>query len=59
MVGLLRRFGLKTGVDFAHFDLESDMVFQEITGMYERIFRFNFKWIRKKEKYVIVIRNGF
>ena len=52
-VGFLRRFGLKTGIRrFAHFDLESDMVFEEITGMYERAFRFNFKWIRKKEKSV-------
>ena len=50
-VGFLRRFGLKTGVDFAHFDLESVMVFEEITGMYERIYPLNFKWIRKKEKY--------
>ena len=26
-VGFLRRFGLKTGIDFAHFGLESGMVF--------------------------------
>ena len=35
----------------AHFDLESGMVFTGTTGVYERIFRFNFKWVRKKEKY--------
>ena len=28
-VGLLRRFNLKTCIDFGHFDLESVMVFEE------------------------------
>ena len=51
-VGVFRRFGLKTGIDFAHFGLESGMVFEGTTGVYERICRFNFKWVRKKEKYV-------
>ena len=37
------RFGLKTGVDFAHFGLESGMVFEETTKVYERICRFNSK----------------
>ena len=32
----LCRFGLKTGVDFAHFGLESGMVFEGTTEMYER-----------------------
>ena len=50
-VGFLRRFGLKTGLDFAQFGVESGMVFEETTGVYERIYRFNFKRIRKKEKY--------
>ena len=27
-VGVFRRFGLKTGIDFAHFGLESGMVFE-------------------------------
>ena len=27
-VWFLRRFGLKTGIDFAHFGLESSMVFE-------------------------------
>ena len=31
------RFGLKTGIHFAHFGLESGMVFEGTTGMYERI----------------------
>ena len=34
-----RRFGLKTGIDFAHFGLESGMVFEGTTGAYERIYR--------------------
>ena len=40
-VGFLRRFGLKTGIQFAHFGLESSMVFERSSGMYERIFFFN------------------
>ena len=39
-VGFLRRFGLKTGINFAHFGLESGKVFEETTGVYERIHRF-------------------
>ena len=50
-VGFLRRFGLKTGIHFAHFELESGMVFKGTTWVYERIYRFNSKWVRKKEKY--------
>ena len=50
-VGFLRRFGLKTGIDWAHFSLDSGMVFEETTEVYERIYRFNSKWIKKKEKY--------
>ena len=48
---LLRRFCLKTGIHFAHFSLESGMVFEGTTRVYERIYRFNSKWVRKKEKY--------
>ena len=40
---VLRRFGLKTGVDFAHFGLESGMVFEGTTGVYERIYCFSSK----------------
>ena len=36
-------FGLKTGIDFAHFGLELGMVFAGTTGVYGRIYRFNFK----------------
>ena len=35
-VGLLRLFGLKTGIDCAHFNLESAMVFNGTTEVYER-----------------------
>ena len=37
------RFGLKTGIHFAHFGLESGMVFEETMGAYERIYHFNSK----------------
>ena len=37
-VGFLRRFGLKTGIYFAYFGLESGMVFEGTTGAYERIY---------------------
>ena len=43
LVGFLRRFGLKTGIHFAHFGLESGMVFEGTTRVYERIYRFNSK----------------
>ena len=42
-LGFLCRFGLKTGIDFAHFGLESGMVFKGTTGVYERIYCFNSK----------------
>ena len=42
-VGFLHRFGLKTGIHFANFGLESGMVFEGTTGVYERICRFNSK----------------
>ena len=36
-VGFLRRFGLETGTHFAHFGLESGIVFGGTTGVYERM----------------------
>ena len=42
-VGFLRRFGLKTGKNFAHFGLELGMVFEGTTELYERLHRFNSK----------------
>ena len=37
-------------IDF-DFGLELDMGFEETVGVYEPIYRFNSKWVRKKEKY--------
>ena len=48
-ITFLRRFGRKTGIDFAYFGL--DMVFEGTTGVCEPIHRFISKWVRKKEKY--------
>ena len=42
-VWVLGLFGLKTDIDFANFGLESGMVFDGTTGVYERIYRFNSK----------------
>ena len=42
-VGFLSRFGLKTGINFAHFSLESGMAFEGTTAVYERICRTNYK----------------
>ena len=48
-VGFLRRFGMKTGIFFAHSGLESGMVFKGTTGVYDRIYCLekyaNSKWI--------------
>ena len=49
-VGFLRRFGLKTGIDFADFGLESGMVSEGATGVYERIYCFNSKWVREERE---------
>ena len=48
--GVSAPFGLKMGIDFAHFGLESGMVFEGNTRVYEQIYRFNSKCVRKKEK---------
>ena len=42
-VEFLRSFGLKTRIDFTHFGLESGMVFDGTTRVYERIYCFNSK----------------
>ena len=36
-VGFLRRLGLKTGIHFVHFGVESGMVFKGTTGVYELV----------------------
>ena len=41
--GFLLLFGLKTGIHFAYFVLESGMVFKGTTEAYERIDRLNSK----------------
>ena len=48
--GFLRRFGLKMGTDFAHFCLQSGMVFKGTTGVYERIYFFQFQMSRKERE---------
>ena len=48
-VWFLGLFGLKTGnIHFAHFGLESGVVFEGTAGVYKHIYRFNSKWIRMK-----------
>ena len=42
-VGFLRRFGMKTGIDFAHFVLKSDVVYEGTTIVYQGVRRFNSK----------------
>ena len=42
-VGFLSRFGLKTGIDFAHFGLESGMVFEGTTECMNLFIIFNSK----------------
>ena len=49
-VGFLRRFGLKMGTDFAHFGLESDMIFKGTTGVHERIYFFQFQMSKKERE---------
>ena len=55
-VWFLRRFGLKTSIDFAHFGLELGMVFEETIGVYEPIYRFSSKWYANSEW---ILRNLF
>ena len=50
-VGFLRRFGLKTGMHFAHFGLESGMVFEGTTGVQLRTFlSFQFQMSKKERE---------
>ena len=49
-VGFLHRFGPKTGIDFADFGPESGMVSEGATGVYERIYRCNSKWVREERE---------
>ena len=62
-LGFLRRFGLKTCKEFAHFGLESGMVFEETTGVYERICRsFQFEMNQKERvmsEFEMVFKKSF
>ena len=42
-VWFLGLFGLKKGIQFVQFGLESGMVFEGTTGVYECIYPFNYK----------------
>ena len=59
----MRRFGLKTGKEFAHFGLESGMVFEETTGVYKRICRsFQFEMNQKERvmsEFEMVLKKSF
>ena len=46
-IWFLRRFALKTGIDFAHFGLEFR---EESTGVFERIYDVKFQINKKKER---------
>ena len=39
----MRSYGLKTGIDFAHFGLESGIVFKRTAGVEELFYCFNSK----------------
>ena len=58
-VGFLRRFGLKTGIHFAHFGLESGMVFEGTTECINVSMSFQFQISRKEREIYMRIRNGF
>ena len=61
-LGSMHRFGLKMGTDFVHFGLESGTGFVGATDVSERIYRFNSKRVRKKEKYAnskLILRKLF
>ena len=49
MVSFCAFFGLKTGIDFAHFGVESSMVFEGVTGVHELKLSFQLQ-ISKKER---------
>ena len=62
-VWFLCLYGLKMGIDFAHFGLESGMVFGGTTGMYERIIlSFQFQMNKKEReicKFKLDLKNFF
>ena len=44
---------MKTGIHFAHFGLETGIVFEGTTGVYERIYHLNSKWVTLKEREIL------
>ena len=52
------RFGLKTGLHFAHFGLESGIVFDGTTGVYERICYFSSKMNTEKGRVIYKFEVG-
>ena len=58
-VGFLRRFGLKTGIHFAHFGLESGMVFERTTECINVSVSFQIQISKKEREIYLRIRNGF
>ena len=62
-VWFLCHFDLTTGINFAHFGLESGIVFQGTTGVWKYLsFRFQKEYEKKKGKYVTskcILRNLF
>ena len=55
-VWFLHRFGLKMGIDFAHFGLEPGMFFEETTGVMYLSFQFQ---MNKKEREVWEFKMDF
>ena len=62
-VRFLRRFGLKTGKHFAHFGLESGVVFEGTTGVQLRTFlSFQFQMSKKEREiceFEMALKNFF
>ena len=54
--GFCTVFGLKMGIDFAHFSLESGMVFEETTGVMYLSFQFQ---MNKKEREIWEFKMDF
>ena len=55
-VWFLHRFCLKMGIDFAHFGLESGMVFEKTTGVMYLSFQFQ---MNKKEREIWEFKMDF
>ena len=55
-VWILHLFRLKMGIDFAHFGLESDMVFEKTTGVMYLSFQFQ---MNKKEREIWEFKMNF